>query len=298
MRRKLPPMNAVIAFEAASRHLNFTKAARELGVEQPAVTRHITNLESWLDAKLFQRNGNVIRLTLVGEAFAELATSSLDRLELGMRALPRARGDQIVLGASFGIMHLWLMPRLAAMRAATSATVNFITADDYRQFDDLAVDASIRFGAGRFHGHEADLLFSEECYVIASPQFLKENPTLDPNDFPGTLRKDWLLNHGDPHRIGWMDWRLWKKIRQAKFDVDAPLNEVRNYPAMLDMVCHGEGLAIGSLGLEDANVQSGDVIRIGPPISREGFGYYLVYRRETMQRKGFQALRDLLTGAA
>ena len=67
---------------------------------------------------------------------------------------------------------------------------------------------------------------------------------------------------------------------------------------MLDMVRHGEGLAIGSLGLEDAYVQSGDVIRIGPPISREGFGYYLVYRSETLQRQGFQALRNLLTGSA
>ncbi len=298
MRRKLPPMNALIAFEAASRHLSFTKAALELGVAQPAVTRHIANLENWVDTKLFTRNGNVIRLTRVGEALADLATSSLDRVELGMRALPRERGDQIVLGASFGIMHLWLMPRLAAMRAATSATVNFITADDYHQFDDLAVDASIRFGAGHFHGHEADLLFAEECYVIAAPQFLNEHPALDPDDLPGTLRKDWLLDHGDPHGMGWMDWRLWKEIMQAKFDADAPLHEVRNYPAMLDMVRHGEGLAIGSLGLEDAYVQSGDVIRIGPPISREGFGYYLVYRHEKLQRQGFQALRNLLTASA
>ena len=296
MRRKLPPMNALIAFEAASRHLNFTKAAQELGIAQPAVTRHIANLESWVDAKLFKRNGNVIRLTPVGEALADLATSSLDRLELGMRALPRKRGDQIVLGASFGIMHLWLMPRLAAMRAVTSATVNFITADDYGQFDDLSVDASIRFGAGNFHGHEADLLFAEECYVIAAPQFLSEHPSLDPDDLPGTLLQDWLLDHGDPHEMGWMDWSLWKKITQAKFDAETPLHEVRNYPAMLDMVRHGEGLAIGSLGLEDAYVQSGDIIRIGPPISREGFGYYLVYRSETLQRSGFQALRNLLTG--
>lgn len=297
MRRKLPPMNAVIAFEAACRHLSFTKAAQELGVAQPAVTRHIANLERWLDAKVFQRNGNIIRLTPTGEALADLATSSLDRLELGLRALPRAQGDQIVLGASFGIMHLWLMPRLAAMRAATSATVNFITADDYHQFEDLSVDASIRFGAGHFYGHEADLLFAEECYVIAAPQFLNEHPTLDPDDLPGTLRMDWLLDHGDPHGVGWMDWRQWKDITQARFDGDAPLREVRNYPAMLDMVRHGEGLAIGSVGLEDAYVQSGDVMRIGPPIARERFGYYLVYRRETLQRKGFQALRNLLTGA-
>lgn len=298
MRRKLPPMNALTAFEAASRHLSFTKAAQELGIAQPAVTRHIANLESWLDAELFKRKGNIIRLTPVGEALADLATSSLDRLEVGLRALPRARGDQIVLGASFGIMHLWLMPRLAAMRAATSATVNFITADDYHQFDDLAVDASIRFGAGNFQGFEADLLFAEECYVIASPQFLKEHPSLDVDDLPGTLRKDWLLDHGDPYGMGWMDWTLWRGITQAKFDADTPLHEVRNYPAMLDMVRHGEGLAIGSLGLEDAYVQSGDVIRLGPPVSREGFGYYLVYRRETLHRKGFQALRNLLTGAA
>lgn len=298
MRRKLPPMNAMIAFEAAARHLSFTKAALELGVAQPAVTRHVANLEGWLDTTLFQRKGNVICLTPSGEALAVLATSSLDRLELGLRTLPRPRSNQIVLGASFGIMHLWLMPRLAAMRAATSASVNFITAEDYRQFDDIEVDASIRFGVGRFEGYHADLLLAEDCYVIASPQFLNEHPTLDPDDLPTTLRHEWLLDHGDPHGMGWMNWGLWKDMTQASFDTTTPLHEVRNYPAMLDMVRHGEGLAIGSIGLEDAYVQSGEVIRIGPPISRKRYGYYLVYRRETLQRKGFHALRSLLTGSA
>ena len=121
MRRNLP----------AARLGSFTKAASELGVAQPAITRHVANLETWLDAKLFDRTGNVIRLTRLGHEAAQLATSVLDRLELGLSQIVSQRDNDLVIGASFGITHLCIMPRLAAIRAATSTTVNFVTSGEW-----------------------------------------------------------------------------------------------------------------------------------------------------------------------
>ena len=94
MRRNLPPLNALLAFEAAARHGNFTRAAEELSVAQPAVTRHISNVESWIGARLFTRRGSRIELTGEGQRLAELSTSAFDRLELGIREIGRTKRDE------------------------------------------------------------------------------------------------------------------------------------------------------------------------------------------------------------
>lgn len=297
MRRDLPPLNALIAFESAARLGSFTKAASELGVAQPAITRHVANLEAWLDAKLFNRIGNVIHLTRLGEETAELATSVLDRLGLGLSQIVSQRAGDLVIGASFGITHLCIMPRLAAMRAATSATVNFVTSDDYRSFDHGSVDVSIRFGTGEFHGYRAELMLQEECYVVASPVFLERHPSLDPEDLVNTINSDWMIDHGDEFDLGWMTWARWFEHMGSVFSSSSATREVRNYPAMLDMVRHGEGLAIGSVGLEDDLVETGELLRLGPPVSRPGYGYYLVYRANSEKRQAIDGLRELLLTA-
>ncbi len=118
-------MNALTAFEAAARLGGFTYAAAELSVAQPAITRHVAKLEDWVGAPLFNRRGNVITLTKQGEAMAALATSAFDRLEIGLRDIAPAQDRGMKLGASFGLAHLWLMPRISGLRAAASGAVNF-----------------------------------------------------------------------------------------------------------------------------------------------------------------------------
>ena len=292
-RRKLPPLNALAAFDAAARHSSFTRAAKELGVAQPAVTRHIANLESWLGVSLFDRTGSVVRLTAAGGDLAETVGASLDRIEMGVQSMPRPR-QEIVLGASFGVMHLWLMPRLAAMRAATPATVNFVTADSYADFTPAQVDASIQFTNGTPDDVLSDFLFAEQCYVLASPAFLDAHPDLSPHDLINTLQPEWLLDHGDPHSAGWMTWQTWYRLQNVPPPRPDRWREVRNYPAMLDMVRHGEGVALGSVGLDDALVDGGEILRLGAPLGRPDRGYRLVYNAHVMQKMGFAELRAAL----
>lgn len=111
MRRHLPPLNALVVFEAAARHGNFTRAAEELAVAQPAVTRHIAKIEDWIGSTLFRRRGSRVELTQKGRDLAEISTSVFDRLELGVRDLARSAGQDLIVGSSFGVAHLWLMPR-------------------------------------------------------------------------------------------------------------------------------------------------------------------------------------------
>ena len=231
MRRDVPPLNALLAFESAARHGNFTRAAQDLGVAQPAVTRHIGNLEDWLGVPLFRRTGNRVELNDNGVVVSELVTSLFDRLEIGLRDVSSRSGDKIVIAASFGVTHLWLMPRITAMRdAAPGTAINFVTSENYADYDRGQVDFSIRFGHGDWPGKTADLLFSETTHVIASPAFLEANAELDPGDPAANLRAEWLLEHGDPHGHGWMNWRGWLDHHGVKPSIEPVRPTIQNYP--------------------------------------------------------------------
>ncbi|MDA8907165.1 LysR family transcriptional regulator [Planktomarina temperata] len=294
MRRKLPPLNAILAFEAAARHSNFTRAAQELSVAQPAVTRHVARLEDWIGSQLFRRNGSVVQLTREGTVLSELATTLLDRLELGIRDATRVGKDELVVGASFGIAHLWLMPKISALRMASEATVNFMTADDYRAFDDPSVDFSIRFGRGSFGVNCADLLFREHCQIIVAPKFLDQHPEFDPDAPLATLDPRLIFDHGDPRDVGWVTWSVWCELTGQSLSDRGQISKIGSYPTMLDLVSAGEGIGIGTMGLEDDLVASGAIVRVGTPITRNGFGYYLVYRKELLDKPSFARLRDHL----
>ena len=294
MRRKLPPLNALLAFEAAARHSNFTRAAQELSVAQPAVTRHVARLEDWIGSQLFRRNGSVVQLTREGTVLSELATTLLDRLELGIRDATRVGKDELVVGASFGIAHLWLMPKISALRMASEATVNFLTADDYRAFDDPSVDFSIRFGRGSFGVNCADLLFREHCQIIVAPKFLDQHPEFDPDAPLATLDPRLIFDHGDPRDVGWVTWSVWCELTGQSLPDRGQISKIGSYPTMLDLVSAGEGIGIGTMGLEDDLVASGAIVRVGTPITRNGFGYYLVYRKELLDKPSFARLRDHL----
>lgn len=296
MRRDLPPMNALVAFEAAARLGNFTRAAVELSVAQPAITRHIANIENWLGARLFVRNGSLIELTEEGKSLSMLSTAALDRLELGVRDIRQSGNDELVVGASFGIAHLWIMPRISGMRSASARNINLVTSDDYTTFDHSSVDFSIRFGNGEFGDNQADLLLEEKCQIIAAPAFLKNNAEFDPDNLALTISPESMFDHGDPNGIGWMDWKLWFEILEAEAPDLTRLTVVQSYPTMLDMVCAGEGISIGTIGIENDLLTSGKLTATGPVIGRQDYGYYLVYRKELAKDRSFEKLRSFLLG--
>ena len=114
MPRKLPPLNALRAFEAAGRYLSFTGAAEELRVTQSAVSRHVGALEDWLGVKLFFRRQRGIELTARGEAYFRSLSSALDQIDHATRRV-RDNADETLLRLklppTFALR--WLAPRLA-----------------------------------------------------------------------------------------------------------------------------------------------------------------------------------------
>lgn len=109
--RKLPPLNAMRAFEAAARNASFTRAASELCVSQGAVSRHVSLLEAWLGVKLFSRERHGVELTLPGAGYFRTIKDALDQIEAGTRQLRLSPDDgrlRLKLPPTFAIR--WLVP--------------------------------------------------------------------------------------------------------------------------------------------------------------------------------------------
>ena len=217
LKNQLPPVNALVVFEAAARHLNFSRASDELRVVQPAVTRQIRNLEQDLQVSLFARNNNKLTLTAEGEQFYRLVQDSLHIIASMSAALRGSESNKLVIGSTFAFANLWLAPRLPALRKALPDThLNLLISEQYEDFGTGATDVSIRFGDGHWPGMAAHLLFAEEVYPIAARTMatLEHWETVPLLDQPNDARD-----------LNWMTWPQWQsKTGSAQFDECDRLN--------------------------------------------------------------------------
>jgi LysR family transcriptional regulator, glycine cleavage system transcriptional activator len=180
MRRKLPPLNAVRAFEACARHGSFTLAAAELCVSQGAVSRHIACLEQWLQVKLFARLHRGVELTPQGKAFFTVAKSTLDLLESGAAQLKRSPDEnrlRLKLPPTFAMR--WLVPRLARFHALhRNVDVQITTSHAAGDFEREDIDISIYSWPAPPSGPGYRRLLSETLLPVCAPGLLDRAPPL------------------------------------------------------------------------------------------------------------------------
>ena len=180
MTRRLPPLNALRAFEAAARCGNFTRAAQELFVTQGAVSRHIPTLEEWLGMKLFERGRHGIRLTPAGQNYFASMRVALDHIEHGTRQLLQSPDDSLLrikLPPTFAIR--WLIPRLSRFHARhPKIDVQITTSHKPTDFDRDDVDLSIHSEPHPPTGPGYRLLFRETLVPVCAPGLLQRDPPL------------------------------------------------------------------------------------------------------------------------
>jgi LysR family transcriptional regulator, glycine cleavage system transcriptional activator len=180
MFRRLPPLNAVRAFEAAARNASFTSAARELTVSQGAVSRHVAGLEQWLDVKLFLRVHRGIELTPQGRTYFRLVQGALDQIEAGSRQLKQVAEDRrlrLKLPPTFALR--WLMPRLARFHAQhPKIDVQITTSHEPADFDREEVDVSIYSWPEPPTGPGYRRLFGEVLLVVCAPELIAQHGPL------------------------------------------------------------------------------------------------------------------------
>ena len=203
MKRVLPPLNSLRAFEAAARHRSIVGAADELNVSPGAASRHVHNLEEYVGTPLFRRTKNGLILTKVGIAFAATASDLFDTLhEATLRARNESSRSVVKLRVTPTVAIRWLMPRMASFYGAhPDIDVQMTTAYAPVDFDRDDADLGIRLGSGVWQGHEVIRVLDEELMPICVPNLRDQEVPQTPDD----LGRNTLL-HSTMRPNDWRDW--------------------------------------------------------------------------------------------
>ena len=180
--RKLPPLNALKAFEAAARHVSFTKAAEELHVTHGAVSRQVTLLEDWLGVALFQRSASQIGLTDSGRAYAQELTSLLDRLSVAT-AQATQNTSAINVSAPPTFTMRWLIPRLSTyQRKRPGVEVRLTTSIAPVHFQENKYDIAIRGALEPMTGCDSVPFMTETIVPVCHADFVESGGLHSPAD--------------------------------------------------------------------------------------------------------------------
>lgn len=275
-RRRLPPLNALRAFEAAARHLNFSRAADELSVTPGAVSQQIQNLEDYVGAALFKRTPKGLLLTDAAQTALPALREAFDRLAEAASLLTAAvDGRRLTLTAPPSFATKWLVPRLGAFEQAHPLVDVWLSAAI--ELVDLTageVDVAIRYGAGRYPGLEVRRLFSEAVIPVASPEHLAVQPLNTPADLANHI----LLHDGSPDfDDSCPDWSMWLAARGLK-NIDGMRGPRFNQSSLvIEAAANGRGVALAKRTLAQADLEAGRLVAPLQIATAVDFAYYLVH---------------------
>lgn len=284
MVRRLPPLNALRAFEAAGRHLSFTNAARELGVTPAAVIHHVNNLEETLGLALFRRSNRGLALTDVGRNCLDGFGAGFDKLaETIERATTGAPDRFLSINTMPCFAALWLMPRLSTFEQAYPNLNLRVAAVQQTRGANLEADVTIRYRPGPYPGCHVERLAEEEVFPVCSPALADQAPPLRT---PGDLRHRPLI-HDEWLRIyeTFPDWRAWLDAADAR-DVDASRGLRVNVTALAMAEARaGHGVALGRSLLVQDDLANGSLVRPFDAVYPVSFTYYVIWPKKAATQK-------------
>lgn len=254
MKKRLPPLNWLRAFEASARHLNFTQAAAELSLTQAAISQQVKGLESQLGTNLFKRLPRGLELTEAGQAYMPVIHDSIERLAAATDELfGQGRKRPITVRANLVFFTTWLAPRLGRFRAAHPDVGLHFTSNIWLDERGKEVDMEIRYGKGNWAGLRSVQLTHDELFPVCSPQLLSGDPT---PVSPGVLNADSML-----HVIGYEEgWGYWLNKTGFQY-VDASQGmQFDTLITALEMAVRGHGLALGRTSLVAEMLADGRLI--------------------------------------
>ena len=244
-RYDLPPLNQLEAFEAAARHLSFTRAADELSLTQSAVSRQIAAVEAHFEVALFRRLHRALLLTEDGQTLRHAVAKVLERLHQVSGALRRAgRVKTVVVTTTPGFAGLWLIPRLAGFTAShPEVDVRISASYSLVNLNRDGVDAAVRYQTEQAAGAGAVRLFGEQFMPVCSPRLMRAPAT--PLKTPEDLRHHVLLHMEPDGSAHSPDWPMWLRIMRIADLKPAGSLHFSQYDQMIQATVDGQGIALG-----------------------------------------------------
>jgi DNA-binding transcriptional LysR family regulator len=239
MARSLPPLNSIRAFEVAAQHLNFTRAAEELGVTQSAVSKQISILEDYIGARLFERLPGGLGLTLEGRTLKESISPAFTMLNDAFarfsRRPPRSTIFRLATVASFAAQ--FLVPRLDAFaKSMPDVELEILTSDRVVDFEREEIDLSIRYGPGDWDGLITSALVPGMLAPVCAPELIAGREADDLAVFVSSVRRIQIFSNDE--------WRVWQGVTGIDL-ADAPRPIImEHFMVAAQAVLAGQGIAL------------------------------------------------------
>ncbi|MGK9169887.1 transcriptional regulator GcvA [Inquilinus limosus] len=290
MRRRLPPLNGIRAFEAAARHESFTRAAEELAVTQAAVSQQVRRLEDWLGTKLFHRTEGGLELTEVGRSYLPVLRDAFDAIaEATSRIRPPPHSGILTVSSMPSFIRKWLVSRMPLF-AEQHPEID-VNLDAEARLVDFArdnVDCAIRLGRGAWEGVVAEKLFSENTFPVCSPALVEAGLSTVED-----LRRFRLLH--DETLVQWKHW-----LRAAGMEdlgwVRGP--RTQDSALLIQMAIEGQGVALAQRVLVMDDLRAGRLVRPFEISLKSDNAYYFVAPPNALNRPLVRAFRDWLFAVA
>ena len=296
--RQLPPLNGLRAFEAAARHLSFSRAAEELFVTPAAISHQIKGLEDFLGVTLFNRLTRTVTLTQKAQSVLPLVTDAFDKFDIATRQLKENESSgflTVTTAPTFGAK--WLLQRLGDFSEAyPDITVRLDARNEMVDFDRDGVDIGIRLGSGNYPGMRVDQLFLEKVVPVCHPKYLKGKDALHtPSDLNNVtlLHVDWGKISGPLP-----DWQMWLASAGIE-DVNATKGPTFTVEGMaISAAVKGAGVALASTYAVEEELESGQlVIPFSHTLLAEA-AYWLVTPERKANHPRIKAFREWILKTA
>lgn len=294
-RRPLPPLDHVLAFEAAASLGSFAGAARQMHLSETAISRKVRLLEAHFGTAFFARGHRSVALTAQGQAFLAQVSPAIAMLRAAAdAAFDAARDRPVVLAATQSVAALWLTPRLPAFHAAhRDLRIMLVASDNDAECLAPTVDLAIMRGEGAWPGFDSIKLFGESVFPVCSPDFLARNPGLVD---VAALASAPLIEVASSH-AEWMNWRGWLGGVGAR---PQPLQRpmlFNAYPLAIQAAAEGAGVALGWAHLVDDLLAAGRLVRpFGALQVSTRAGYFLLTAQDRRVSAAAHQVRDWLLG--
>ncbi|MEE8536186.1 MAG: transcriptional regulator GcvA [Kiloniellales bacterium] len=293
MRRRLPSLNWLRAFEAAARHTSFAKAAEELTVTQAAISQQVKHLEDWLGTALFTRQPRSLTLTDAGQGYLPIMRQSFDHLAAGTEDLfGSGRGGPVSVRVSTSLTYLWLVPRLGRFFAEQPRiAVRLTTTVGDVPSGQTDSDLEIRYGGGNWPGFRAERLFWEALFPVCDPR-LRVGPI--PLAAPEDLARHTLIHMiGEPE-----NWQMWLNAAGVSgLSAGAGLQFDLHMMATRAAVA-GIGVALGLSPMVDDALADGRLIAPFDVQIPARDAHFVVQAEETAERPEVQVFKAWLLDQA
>ncbi|WP_153130926.1 transcriptional regulator GcvA [Dechloromonas hortensis] len=309
MTYRLPPLSAMRAFEAASRHLSFKKAAEELHVTPAAISQQIKTLEEYLGVSLFRRLTRALEITAEGSAMLPKVREGFECFASAVDSTRRPGDGVLTILAPPSFAARWLVPRLPRFAAACPEVKLRLSSSgdavdrrgEKRELEGEPVDLraassalAIRYGTGNYPGFRVEQILSPDWVPVCSPRLLEFGPSLK---VPEDLARHVLIHdetiEDEERQPSWREWLASAGVR----GVDAQRGpRFSNALLAVEAALEAQGVALALKPLVEADVAAGRLVvpfEISVP---SPYAYYLVMRKAVAERDSVAAFRHWLLG--